>query len=234
MASSKVSSVGLARFPDPEQGPKAASASVILTAGIVAATNLFDVCSSEQIDNIQTIFIDNSSNAGALTFWSSVAGIKKTIPPGSQAILPLEIQQGDTIVNFESAASATIRVAFYNVPLPSYVSEVSNSAAEIVALLELLEEYLAPPANAAVTSVAAAVVSTQLLAANANRRAATIQNDSASAILYVKFGAAASTTSYTVQIPAGGYYEAPGGYTGIIHGIWSAAVGNARITEVTI
>lgn len=61
----------------------------------------------------------------------------------------------------------------------------------------------------------------------------TIYNDS-SADLYVKFGTAASPTDFTVKIPAGGYYEVPGTgpYGGIITGIWSAAVGNARCTEV--
>lgn len=70
-----------------------------------------------------------------------------------------------------------------------------------------------------------------LLAANANRRAATIYNDSTQ-VLYVKFGATASATSFKVAISPNGYYEFPlPVYTGIVDGIWAAANGAARITE---
>lgn len=66
-------------------------------------------------------------------------------------------------------------------------------------------------------------------AANANARA--IYNDS-TAVLYVKFGATASTTSYTVQIAAGGYYEFPQPvYCGQVDGIWASANGAARLTS---
>lgn len=91
-------------------------------------------------------------------------------------------------------------------------------------------------ATSAVTSVAASVTSVTLLALNTAREQATIANESASATLYAKLGATASLTSYTVAIPPGGYYEVPcskGIWTGVIDGIWSAAVGNARITELT-
>ena len=75
--------------------------------------------------------------------------------------------------------------------------------------------------------------STTLLASNAARRGATIFNDS-SASLYIKFGATASTTSFTHNMAASSYYEVPFGYTGTIDGIWSAdSTGAARITEIT-
>lgn len=70
-----------------------------------------------------------------------------------------------------------------------------------------------------------------------------IFNDS-TAVLYVKFGANASTSSYTVQIAAGGYFEFPLGsnslysgqagsgiYTGQVDGVWASANGNARLTS---
>jgi len=74
----------------------------------------------------------------------------------------------------------------------------------------------------------------QLLPANGNRAGAVIYNES-TAILYLAFGPAASLTAYTVQIPANGYFELPGPaiYTGVISGIWSAANGFARITELS-
>ncbi len=84
---------------------------------------------------------------------------------------------------------------------------------------------------AAVGSIAASASSVILLAANANRRAFAVFNDS-TATLYLKFGATASTSSYTVQIDASGYYESgPVVYSGRLDAIWSSATGAARVTE---
>lgn len=86
--------------------------------------------------------------------------------------------------------------------------------------------------TSALTSVASAASSTSLLAANTARRGAMIFNES-TAILYVALAASASVTAYTYQIPAGGYWEVPALYTGAVFGIWAAANGSARITQIT-
>lgn len=87
--------------------------------------------------------------------------------------------------------------------------------------------------TATLSNVNGSASSVSLLASNSARRAATFFNDS-TATLYLKFGATASTTSYTVQIPTLGYYEVPQpAYTGAIDGIWSAANGAVRISEIT-
>lgn len=83
------------------------------------------------------------------------------------------------------------------------------------------------------TSVAASATNVTLLSSNTNRLGASVWNDSTTATLYLKLGTTASTSSYTVQVFPSGYYEVPFGYTGQIDGIWSAAVGNARISELT-
>ena len=87
------------------------------------------------------------------------------------------------------------------------------------------------------SNVSAATSSTTLLAANMLRIGASIANDSTD-ILYIKFGTAASTTSYKVALSGKGsgvanYYEIPAGYNGIITGIWSGTNGAARIAEET-
>lgn len=85
------------------------------------------------------------------------------------------------------------------------------------------------------SSVAAAATSTSLLAANDARAGATIYNDTSDStnLLYVKLGSTASTTSFTIRLNAGGYYEVPYGYNGAIDGIWVNTTGSARITELT-
>ena len=82
------------------------------------------------------------------------------------------------------------------------------------------------------SSVAGSASSVSLLASNSNRLGATIFNDSTAA-LYIKLGATASTTSFTIKLSQDDYYEVPFGYTGAIDGIWASATGNARITELT-
>lgn len=82
-----------------------------------------------------------------------------------------------------------------------------------------------------VTSVADTDSSTELLAANTNRKEAVITNDS-SAILYVAFGETASATNFTARLQQYGYVQTE--YRGQINGIWASdAGGNARITELT-
>ncbi len=90
------------------------------------------------------------------------------------------------------------------------------------------------PSSSSITSVSNAMSSTQLLASNANRIGASIFNDDTAASLYIKMGTAASTTSFTVKVGPGGFYELPQPcYTGAIYAIASAATGSARITELT-
>lgn len=87
--------------------------------------------------------------------------------------------------------------------------------------------------SATIARVASSATSATLLAANADRRRLIIYNES-TADLYVKFGATASITSYTVKLGPGDTYESPTDwvYTGIIDGIWSAANGAAQVTEL--
>lgn len=86
--------------------------------------------------------------------------------------------------------------------------------------------------TATLSNVASSATSVTVLAANTARKAATVYNDSTQ-ILYLKFGATASTSSFTVKLAADTYYEVPGGYTGIMDGIWASANGSARVTEIT-
>lgn len=88
------------------------------------------------------------------------------------------------------------------------------------------------PSSATNSQVASAAVSTSLLASNASRKGATITNTDVNTLYLDLSGGTASATSYTLQLPSGGYYEVPYGYTGPITGIWAAdGTGYALITE---
>jgi hypothetical protein len=84
-----------------------------------------------------------------------------------------------------------------------------------------------------VTQVPAAITSTTILALNASRKGASVFNDS-TAELYLKMGTSgAAGTSFTIKLPAYGYYEPPAIYTGGLVGAWASATGNAYVTELT-
>lgn len=87
------------------------------------------------------------------------------------------------------------------------------------------------PTTATTANVASSATSVPLFAAAGDVNARVVYNDS-TAVLYLKYGATASATSYTVQIAAGGYYEFPQPtYAGQVDGIWASANGNARVTS---
>lgn len=95
------------------------------------------------------------------------------------------------------------------------------------------ETTLDTKATSSVTSVAASATNVTLLSLNANRAMASFFNDSTSAA-YVKLGATASTSSFTIKMAANSFYELPlPVYTGIIDCIWDSATGNMRITEIS-
>ncbi len=82
------------------------------------------------------------------------------------------------------------------------------------------------------TQVASGTSAVTILAANTARYGATVFNDDAN-VLYLLLGTGTvSATVYTVQIPSGGYYEVPYGFTGVLTGLWAAdGSGSARVTE---
>ncbi len=91
----------------------------------------------------------------------------------------------------------------------------------------------AKPSTSVTSSVAASTSNTVLLPSNSIRLGATIYNDSSSSLLYLKLGATATITDFTIKIFPLSYYEVPYGYTGEIDGIWNTASGFARIDELT-
>lgn len=93
-----------------------------------------------------------------------------------------------------------------------------------------------PAATATLTNVSTSTASASLLASNTSRKGVVIYNDAATAVLYIKFGATASATSFTYYLAAKETIELPGAgvlYTGAIDGILDAGTGTARVTELS-
>jgi hypothetical protein len=107
------------------------------------------------------------------------------------------------------------------------------SAAQTLAgknALVVADESLSPASVGTVSMVEISTVNITILTANPQRKGATIYNTHASTIAYIALGADATSTSYTVKLQPGAYYEAPYGFTGDIRAVGSAA-GTLNLTE---
>lgn len=102
-----------------------------------------------------------------------------------------------------------------------------------------------PPTDPTVTRVASSATVVTLAAENTDRKLLLIHNASTQT-LRIKLGTAASATSFSLPIAAGGLYEMPWvspmyvsgevvsqTYAGIVTGIWDSANGYAYVTEVS-
>src|SRR6476659_2993784 len=61
---------------------------------------------------------------------------------------------------------------------------------------------------AVLKNVTSSATNVTLLSSSSNRKGSMVYNDSTS-VLYLKLGAVASATSFTISLAAGGYYEVP-------------------------
>lgn len=84
---------------------------------------------------------------------------------------------------------------------------------------------------ATTANVASSAANVTVLAANANRVRAWLYNDSSQSV-NIKYGAAASASSFTKRMLPQEFFVVEG-YVGQIDGIWDNANGNMRVTELT-
>lgn len=150
----------------------------------------------------------------------------------------------DGVANDASAGAGTVGTGTQRVTLASddpAVTSLASILAKIIAApateakQDTIIAALAAPATGAKSNVSAATSSTSILASNSSRRGAVFYNDS-TAILYLDLsGGTASSTSFSIAMAGGSYFELPDGkrgvYTGAITGIWASATGAVRVTE---
>lgn len=201
-----------------------------------------------------TINTVNYANENLVSVNGSTISLGQTVAASS---LPVTIasNQGAVPVNLGQVGAASIAlgaaIAANSVPVviatnqnavpvtvPVGQAVMASSTPVVIASNQTAVPVYTSTSTSATSSVAVAQASTQLLAANANRRGATIYND-ATAHAHIKLGATATLSDFTVVLQnivnnVGGYYEVPAGYTGIVSAYLGAAgTGNWRITELT-
>lgn len=161
---------------------------------------------------------------------------------GAMSIMPSGGSSGHVIVDGGTLAlSQPVDVSDRDARLLGHVVVDSMPAGGAVALdaatlaaLESVTTTAEAPSGASHSVFAPAVASAVLAAANPARLGLTVFNPNATAKLYLRIGAAASTTAYSVRIDPGAYYElAQPACTAAIHGVWDVAAGaSAQVTEL--
>lgn len=178
-------------------------------------------------------------NAGGAGSYEPV----KVTPSGA---LTVEVNDGGGSITVDGTVAATQSGTWNLTNISGTVSLPTGAATEATLAtiagavsssnLRFVESGLSLPISssaAEVYSVSDQATSATLLDANASRKGWSIYNDSTAA-LYLKLGATASSTDFSVKVVSGAYYEQMGHgiYTGRVDGIWSGdASGSARVSE---
>ena len=194
-------------------------------------------------------FINVNTGAATTTITSGTQGIFQTDCAGFRQvrITGLAAMTGTAVVTLRASTSANF--VHVDSPIPAGTNVIGAlSANQSVNVAQMngvtttmgagvsgtgvQRVVLANASTATLANVAGSASNVTLLASSATRAGASFYNDS-TALLYLKFGATASVTSFTVQIQPSGYYElpTPNIYSGIIDGIWSSATGSCRVTS---
>ena len=155
---------------------------------------------------------------------------------------PVPVSGTVSVANFPATQPVSGTVAVSNFPATQPVSIATMPTTPVTGTFFQATQPVSIAATVAVKEVRSATPSqtspsvtnsnTSILASNSNRLGATIYNEGA-AICYMILGSTATTTSYTIQLQVGSYYELPFAYTGAIAGITSAGTAQLRVTELS-
>lgn len=220
------------------QALAAASVPVVLPAAQISTLTPLSTVTVTQATgtNLHTVVDSSALPTGAATETTLASLNSKVTTVNTGAVV---LAAGSATIG-ALTANQSVNNAQVNGTTVSTGNGVSGTGVQRVAIASDNTAFTVNAANvnsstSSVTSVASSASSVSILASNASAKGRFLFNDSTST-LYLKFGTTASTTSYTVQILGGGYYEFPANpslYTGAVDGIWSSANGNARVTELS-
>lgn len=188
-----------------------------------AMTELSDVASSANNNPVYIGGIDRATGLfhgiavdaqGRLDFSSTITigavyGVDAVgVAPTQAPVLVAPLDNTGDVGSFNTNAGGELKVHDASV-----VSEIAN------------------PDNSAITTVAAAIVSTLVLAANTNRKGAVLYNNSSS-VVNVSFSNVNAVTTPSIILAAYGSITLQSNdYTGQINAAWGTATGSMLVTE---
>lgn len=111
----------------PSQGPRGIPMTFDWTVSQSYSCDMSYVTTQKQLEYVQTIFVDNSTNAFAITVKEAMLPQTLTVPPYSQAYLPIlsGIQPKLTIAS--AGATGSTKIVFLNIPVTPSVWSASNT-----------------------------------------------------------------------------------------------------------
>lgn len=172
-----------------------------------------------QIVDIQSVWVDASRAVDPVVLRNVQTKQYQVWPAGSTGWRTLLVKADAMQMEMYCFSAATIAVAVSSGLVPEFVSDGG---------------YVKSSPYAAVTSVAASVADKQILAENVRRQGYSVYNDGAARLALLNRGrnaGAASFANFSVVVEPYDYFESPFEYGGEVRGIWSAALGSARVTE---
>lgn len=182
----------------------------VMIAGSPVTVNPFAELASEQIDIIQTLFVDNSSGTNAVSIHVQISDQTLYCPAGAQAIFPV-FSVGAGIFTFSRVDAGTLKAIFVNVPMTTAIWSASSIGGG--GSYAFPSQLTGSAWTDYSSTIALGGTSQQAIAANAARKRILIANpDTATETLYVNFGGAASAANSIALFP-GGTYVTPGGET---------------------
>lgn len=163
------------------------------------------------------------SNDGAIFITGSI----QSTPAATQSVW---------VADWAAAVTGSMKLAAWGTDVTGTVNLVPSQSLIIgaYALLATASVREIGAATTVVSSTISSLTNFTLMSANPARKKATFFKEG-TGIAYIKLGATATATSYTVQLSGNGYYETPEAYTGRIDVIFSTAVATSiiRSTEIT-
>lgn len=185
-----------------------------------------------------TLFVGGSITANALldidTAGLTHLRLRATAAMTGTAVAQAVISSASTIIEVINALRIVDNTSGSQLVIkPASTAPLATDPAVVVVLSPNSPGLTATSSTGTESNVASSATDVTILASNTARKGASFFNDSG-ATLYLLNASGTSTTSlYSVQVGPGGFYEMPFGYTGVVKGFWTTAVGNARVTEFT-
>ena len=190
---------------DGKGGPKALHIPLVFTREVTEVDiELFGRVAEDDLEYIQTMYVDNSLNSASLILKFNGLYQTVTVPPFSQGTFPVLVPRTNPKFSAKSTGGITIDIYLLNVPLPYAVWGASASGGQSGVNRGTFTDDSG--------TITVGGTSQQVMAANASRKGLMIQNPStATESLFVNFGAAATTTGNSVELlPGGTFWEDAG------------------------
>lgn len=107
-------------MPKPEENPRAIRGFITLEAAVSQDVNLGSELDREWLSNVQTIKIDNSDGANAVSLITSKTRDRIICPAGAIGYFPFLLGD-DSIITFLRADAGLLPIFLINMPMPAFV-----------------------------------------------------------------------------------------------------------------